>query len=90
MQWFSRIQTRPSSNGTLRKERALLCFRGFGKTTLSQVHIVQCILGFPDIMNPIVGGVVAHAIRKMYAIVNLFNYSPVIEHLFPRVHECRC
>ena len=66
------------------KERALLCFRGFGKTTLSQFHIAQCILSFPDMRILLVGGVVAHAVRKMHAIVDLFNYSPVIEHLFPK------
>ena len=64
------------------KERALLCFRGFGKTTLSSVHIVQCILCCPNIRILLVGGVVAHAERKMRAVVDLFN-TPIIEYLFP-------
>ncbi len=68
------------------KERALLCFRGFGKTTLSSVHILQCILCCPNIRILLVGGVVAHAERKMRAVVDLFN-TPTIEHLFAQFYN---
>ena len=65
------------------KERTLLCFRGFGKTTLDTVHTLQCILSCPNIRILLVGGVVAHAEKKMRAVVDLFNFTPVLEHLFP-------
>ena len=65
------------------KERAILCFRGCGKTTIDVGHAVQIILSAPDCRLLFVGGTVAHAQRKMQAVVDIFNCNAVIQHLFP-------
>ena len=67
------------------KERALLCFRGFGKTTLSPISHCPVHFKFSRHENPTCWScTLLTLVRKMHAIVDLFNYSPVIEHLFPK------
>ena len=66
------------------KERCLLCFRNFGKSTINRAHIIQSILCYPDIRILLVSGVVAHAVRELDAIVGLLNYTPVLDVLFPQ------
>ena len=65
------------------KERAILCFRGCGKTTIDVGHTVQIILSAPDCRLLFVGGTVTHAQRKMQAVRDIFNCNAVIQHLFP-------
>ena len=65
------------------KERCIICFRGFGKTTLDIGHCVQIILSAPDCRLLLVGGTLQHAERKMRAVVDVFNTNAVIQHLFP-------
>ena len=87
---YSLVQPNPDEDihaWSAAKERAILCFRGFGKTTLDIGHCVQIILSAPDVRLLFVGGTVQHAERKMRAVVDIFNTNAVIQHLFPKFYN---